>query len=51
MRIFKNAWFNRFANKEDITDDDLRDTVDLLQVEKTGQISVFYVQFSNRSCP
>ena len=26
MRLFKNTWFNRFANKEGITDDELRET-------------------------
>ena len=25
MRVFKNTWFNRFADKEDITDSELRD--------------------------
>jgi hypothetical protein len=27
MRIFKNAWFSRFAAKERITDDSLRDAI------------------------
>lgn len=31
MRVFKNTWFDRFAGKENITDDDLRDAVNLLE--------------------
>ena len=31
MRIFKNMRFARFADKEDITDEELRDTADLLE--------------------
>jgi len=31
MRIFKTTWFNRFAGKEGITDDELRELVDLLE--------------------
>ena len=31
MRIFKNTWFNRFADKEGITDSELRETVDQLE--------------------
>lgn len=34
MRIFKNTWFNRFANKEGITDAELRETVDQLEAEQ-----------------
>ena len=34
MRIFKNAWFSHFAEKEGITDAELRGLVDLLE---TGQ--------------
>jgi len=34
VRVFKNAWFNRFARKENITDDELRDIVGQLE---TGQ--------------
>ena len=34
MRIFKNTWFNRFADKEGITDDELKEVVDRL---KKGQ--------------
>ena len=31
MRIFKNTWFTRFAQKEDITDVELRETVNRLE--------------------
>jgi hypothetical protein len=31
MRIFKNPWFSRFAAKEGITDDALKDMVDQLE--------------------
>ena len=31
MRIFKNSWFTRFADKEGITNDELKDAVDLLE--------------------
>ena len=31
MRIFKNTWFTRFANKEGITDTELRETVNRLE--------------------
>ena len=31
MRIFKNAWFNRFADKEGITDGELKDAVNRLE--------------------
>ena len=31
MRIFKNTWFTRFAEKEGITDAELRGLVDLLE--------------------
>ena len=31
MRIFKNLWFTRFADKEGITDDELRKLVDQLE--------------------
>ena len=34
MRIFKNAWFSRFARKEGISDDELRDTVGLLEADQ-----------------
>jgi hypothetical protein len=34
VRIFKNTWFTRFANKEGITDTELKETVDRLE---TGQ--------------
>ena len=31
MRIFKNTWFTHFADKEGITDSELRELVDLLE--------------------
>jgi hypothetical protein len=31
VRVFKNAWFSRFARKENIGDDELRDIVDQLE--------------------
>jgi hypothetical protein len=31
MRIFKNSWFNRFADKEGIADDALKDMVKQLE--------------------
>jgi len=31
VRIFKNTWFARFANKEGITDAELREAVDRLE--------------------
>ena len=31
MRIFKNTWFTRFASKENITDDELREAVNQLE--------------------
>ena len=31
MRIFKNKWFHRFAGKEDITDNDLKEIVKQLE--------------------
>jgi len=31
VRIFKNAWFTRFADKEGITDGELRETVSQLE--------------------
>ena len=31
MRIFKNTWFTRFANKEGITDAELKETVNQLE--------------------
>jgi len=34
VRIFKNTWFTRFANKEGITDTELKETVGRLE---TGQ--------------
>jgi len=32
VRIFKNTWFTRFAQKEEITDAELRETVNRLEV-------------------
>jgi len=34
MRIFKNSWFNRFADKEGITDEELRDIVGWLEADR-----------------
>ena len=34
MRIFKNTWFDRFADREGITDDELREVVNRVE---TGQ--------------
>ena len=31
MRIFKSTWFTRFASKEGITDNELKDAVNLLE--------------------
>jgi hypothetical protein len=31
VRIFKNTWFNRFANKEGITDAEVREAVNQLE--------------------
>ena len=31
MRVFKNTWFTRFADKEGITDGELREVVDQLE--------------------
>ena len=31
MRIFKNTWFTRFADKEGISDDELRESVNQLE--------------------
>ena len=35
MRVFKNTWFARFARKEGISDEELRDIVDQLEA---GQV-------------
>ena len=34
MRIFKNTWFTRYAGKEDISDDELREAVNQLEAEQ-----------------
>ena len=34
MRIFKNTWFERFAEKEGIADDSLKDVVDQLETDQ-----------------
>jgi len=34
VRIFKNTWFDRFADKEGITDDELRNVVDMLEKDQ-----------------
>jgi len=31
VRLFKNNWFNRFAKKEGITDDELREAANRLE--------------------
>jgi len=36
VRIFKNTWFTKFADKESISDNELKETVNLLE---TGQTS------------
>ena len=33
MRIFKNSWFTRFADKEGITNDELKNAVNLLEAD------------------
>jgi hypothetical protein len=35
VRIFKNTWFTRFANKESITDGELREMVGQLEAGQT----------------
>jgi hypothetical protein len=35
VRIFKNSWFTRFARKEQINDDELRDMVNQLEANQT----------------
>ncbi|WP_461257032.1 type II toxin-antitoxin system RelE/ParE family toxin [Treponema sp. R80B11-R83G3] len=34
MRVFKNTWFNRFANKEGITDSELLEIVEQLEANQ-----------------
>ena len=34
MRIFKNSWFTRFARKENISDNELRDMVNRLEANQ-----------------
>ena len=34
MRIFKNTWFTRYAGKENISDDELREMVNQLEAEQ-----------------
>jgi len=34
VRVFKNTWFTRFADKEGITDDELREMVNYLEAEQ-----------------
>ncbi|MDR1839900.1 MAG: type II toxin-antitoxin system RelE/ParE family toxin [Treponema sp.] len=36
MRIFKNTWFSRFARKENITDEELRELVNQLEGGQAG---------------
>jgi len=35
VRIFKNTWFDRFADREGITDDELREMVNRLEAGQT----------------
>jgi len=35
VRIFKNTWFDRFADKEGITDEDLRNAADRLEGDQS----------------
>ena len=37
MRIFKNAWFSHFADREGITDNDLKEAANRLEVGQTRQ--------------
>jgi hypothetical protein len=39
VRVFKNTWFTRFARKENISDEELRDIVDKLEA---GQADADY---------
>jgi len=34
VRIFKNSWFSRFADKEGITDSELKEAVNLLEADQ-----------------
>lgn|GEM_PF-2859671 len=36
VRIFKNTWFSRFADKEGITDDELKEMANQLETGQTG---------------
>jgi len=36
VRIFKNTWFTRFADKESITDGELREMVNQLEAGQVG---------------
>ena len=38
MRIFKNTWFNRFADKEGITDGELVEAVNLLEAGQADDL-------------
>jgi len=38
MRIFKNTWFTRFANKEGITDGELRELVNQLEARQGADL-------------
>ena len=38
MRIFKNTWFTRFASKEGITDDELREAVNRLEMGQAADL-------------
>ena len=49
MRIFKNAWFSRFADKEGITDAELRETADLLESGQADAVAPPYGGANNPS--
>jgi len=36
VRAFKNRWFSRFADKEGITDDELKEAAKQLETGQTG---------------
>ena len=48
MRIFKNKWFNHFADKEGITDDELVEAVNLLEAGQAADLGggVYKMRFA-----
>ncbi|MCL1929093.1 MAG: type II toxin-antitoxin system RelE/ParE family toxin [Treponema sp.] len=38
MRIFKNTWFTRFADKEGIADDELKEAVNRLETGQAAEL-------------